>query len=96
MINLLNNSNLNGIIQIVASLFWVWHYGELLYLYHYKDVLFFFMYPNWTLVLFILMGLIGASIGLSVFLKKWKIKNGYFLLIGLFVIGLIIDLIVVS
>ena len=96
MINLLNNSTLNGIIQIVASLFWVWHFGELLYLYHYTDVLFFFMYPNWTLVLFILMGLIGALIGLSVFLKKRKIKNGYFLLIGLFVIGLIIDLIVVS
>jgi len=54
------------------------------------------MYPNWTLVLFILMGLMGALIGLSVFLKKRKIKNGYFLLIGLFVIGLIIDLILVS
>lgn len=96
MNKLLNSVSINGIIQIIASLFWVWHFGELLYLYHYTDILFYFMYPNWTLVLFILMGLIGASIGLSVFLKKRKIKNGYFLLIGLFVIGLIIDLIVVS
>ena len=96
MIKLLNNSSLNGIIQIIASLFWVWYFGELLYLYHYTDILFYFMYPNWTLILFISMGLIGVWVGLSVFLKKRKIKNGYFLLIGLFVIGLLIDLIVVS
>ena len=96
MNKLLNSTSINGIIQIVASLFWVWHFGELLYLYHYTDIAFLFMYPNWTLILFILMGLIGALIGLSVFLKKRKIKNGYFLLIGLFVIGLIINLIIVS
>tara|TARA_R100000306_G_C4344953_1_gene127179 strand:- start:188 stop:478 length:291 start_codon:yes stop_codon:yes gene_type:complete len=96
MNKLVNSSYLNGIIQIIVSLFWVWHFGELLYLYHYTDIAFLFMYPNWTLILFILMGLIGALIGLSVFLKKRKIKNGYFLLIGLFVIGLIINLIVVS
>ena len=96
MNKLLNSTSINGIIQIIASLFWVWHFGELLYLYHYTDIAFLFMYPNWTLILFILMGLIGALIGLSVFLKKRKIKNGYFLLIGLFVIGLIINLIIVS
>ncbi|WP_281847567.1 hypothetical protein [Olleya namhaensis] len=96
MNKLLNSTSINGIIQIIASLFWVRHFGELLYLYHYTDIAFLFMYPNWTLILFILMGLIGALIGLSVFLKKRKIKNGYFLLIGLFVIGLIINLIIVS
>ncbi|SEC78304.1 hypothetical protein SAMN04489761_3567 [Tenacibaculum sp. MAR_2009_124] len=96
MNKLLNSTSINGIIQVIVSLFWVLHFGELLYQYHYTDILFYFMYPNWTLVLFILMGLIGALIGLSVFLKKRKIKNGYFLLIGLFVFGLIIDLIVVS
>ncbi|WP_408031440.1 hypothetical protein [Tenacibaculum xiamenense] len=96
MDKLLNSKSINGIIQVIASLFWVWNFVELLYLYHYTDILFNFMYPNWTLVLFILMGLIGALIGSSVFLKKKKIKNGYFLLIGLFVIGLIINLIVVS
>jgi len=96
MIKSLNNSILNGIIQILASLFWVWHFGELLYQYHYTDILFCSMYPNWTLILFISMSLIGAWVGLSVFLKNRKIKNGYFIIIGLFVIGLIIDLIVVS
>ena len=81
---------------MLLSLFWVWHFGELLYLYHYTDILFLFMYPDWTLILFVLMGLIGFLIGLSVFLKKIKIKNGYFLLVGLFIIGLIIDIVVVS
>ncbi|WP_296312077.1 hypothetical protein [Winogradskyella sp. UBA3174] len=96
MAKLLQGSSFNGIIQMLLSLFWVWNYGELLYLYHYTDISFLFMYPNWTLILFILMGLIGALIGLSVFLKKRKIKNGYFLLIGLFILGLIINIVVLS
>lgn len=96
MNEIINNAKLNRIIQIMASLFWTCHFGELLYLYHYTDILFSFMYPNWTLTLFIFMSLIGVWIGLSVFLKKREIKNGYYLLIGLLVIGLIIDLIVVS
>ena len=95
MVKLFQSTFFNGIIQILLSLFWVWQFGELLYLYHYTDILFFFMYPNWTLILFILMGLIGFLVGLSVLSKKIKIKNGYFLLIGLFVVGLIIDIIVV-
>ena len=96
MVRLIQNSKLNGIIQIALSLFWVWHFGRLLYLYHFTDITFFFMYPNWTLILFIIMGLFGSVIGLLVFRKKIKIKTGYLTLIGLFVIGLTIDLIVVS
>jgi hypothetical protein len=96
MVKLFQSSSVNGIIQMCLSLFWVWHFGELLYLYHYTDILFFYMYPDWTLILFILMGMLGALIGLSVLLKKRKVKNGYYLLIGLFVVGLIIDIIVVS
>jgi hypothetical protein len=87
---------LNGIIQMLLSLYWVWHFGELLYLYHYTDIIFFLIYPNWTLILFILMGLIGFLVSLLVFLKKRKIKHGYLVLIGLFSIGLIIDIIVTS
>ena len=96
MVRFLQSTSFNGIVQMLLSLFWVWHFGELLYLYHYTDILFLFMYPDWTLILFVLMGLIGFLIGLSVFLKKIKIKNGYFLLVGLFIIGLIIDIVVVS
>ena len=96
MVRLIQNSKLNGIIQIALSLFWVWHFGRLFYLYHFTDITFFFMYTNWTLILFIIMGLFGSIIGLLVFREKIKIKTGYLTLIGLFVIGLTIDLIVVS
>lgn len=96
MVRLFQPPSLNGSIQMLLSLFWVWHFGELLYLYHYTDLLFYYMYPNWTLSLFIVMGLFGTLIGLSVFLKKIKIKNGYLLLIGLFVTRLILSIIVVS
>jgi hypothetical protein len=86
----------NGIIQILLSLYWVWHFGRLLYLYLFTDTLFSFMYPVWTLVLFILIAVLGITIGMSVLLGKRKIKTGYLQLTGLFVIGLIVNIIVVS
>jgi len=93
---LFQSSYFNGVIQMLLSLFWIWHFGALLYRYHYTAILFFLMYPNWTLIVFILMGLIGFLVGLLVFLNKRKTKHGYLVLIGLFVIGLVIDIVVTS
>ena len=90
------NSLINGIIQISLSIFWIWHYGILLYQYNYTDILFSFMYPSWTLILFILMGVLGIIIGLSVLSAKKKVKIGYFQISGLLIIGIIINLIVIA
>ena len=89
-------SIINGIIQILLSLYWIWHYGILLYYYSFTDILFAFMYPTWTLFLFILMGLLGIFIGVSVCVGKKKIKTGYFQIVGLLILGIIIDLIVLG
>jgi hypothetical protein len=89
-------SKINGILQIIMSTFWIYHYGILLYQYHFTDILFAFMYPNWTLILFIFMGILGIVIGSSVILGKKKIKTGYLQIFGLLIIGIIIDLIVLS
>ena len=83
-------------VQMLLSLYWVWHYGELYYLYHCTNMIFFFMYPDWALFLFMSMGMTGFFIGLSVFLRKTRIKKGYYLLFGLFFAGLIMDHIVVA
>lgn len=90
------NSLINGIIQILLSIFWIWQYGILLYQYNYTDILFNFMYPNWTLILYILMGVSGIIIGLSVLFAKKKIKTGYFQIFGLLIIGIVINLIIIA
>lgn len=90
------NSLINGIIQILLSIFWIWQYGILLYQYNYTDILFNFMYPNWTLILYILMGVLGIIIGLSVLFAKKKIKTGYFQIFGLLIIGIVINLIIIA
>jgi|TARA_R110000823_G_scaffold315640_1_gene448841 uncharacterized membrane protein len=54
------------------------------------------MYPSWTLILFILMGLLGIFIGVSVCIGKKKIKTGYLQIFGLLILGIIIDLIVLG
>lgn len=84
----------NGIVQILLSIIWIYNYATLLYQYHYTDILFAFMYPNWTLIFFILIGLLGILIGSYVILGKKKIKTGYLQILGLLIIGIITDLIV--
>ena len=90
------NSLINGIIQILLSIFWIWQYGILLYQYNYTDILFNFMHPNWTLILYILMGVSGIIIGLSVLFAKKKIKTGYFQIFRLLIIGIVINLIIIA
>jgi hypothetical protein len=91
-----NLTTLNGIIQIVLSLLWISHFGNLYYKYHFTDILFAFMLPDWTLILFMLMGILGIVIGLSVLFGKKKIKTGYFQIFGLLIVGIIIEMIVVA
>ena len=86
----------NGLIQIGISLYFAFMFVRLWYLYHYSSILFSFMYPDWVLVLFITMSLSGFGIGCLVISKKLKIKNGYFFLIGLWILGLMIQEIVMS
>ena len=93
MNSIVNYPALNGIIQIVASLYWAWHFVHLWYLYQYTDMLINLSYPNWLLALFVILSLRGVWGGLFVLLKKLKIKKGYAQLIGLLFFGLLIDLI---
>ncbi|PNW28709.1 hypothetical protein BKP44_07265 [Formosa algae] len=90
------NTIINGTVQILLSIFWIYHYAILLYQYHFTDILFAFMYPDWTLILFILMGVLGILTGAYVILGKKKIKTGYLQILGFLIIGIIIDLIVIS
>ena len=89
-------SKINGVIQILLSLYWLWHYGILLYYYNFSNILFAFMYPTWTLILFILMGLLGVYIGTTVFTMKRKYIRGYLQIFGLLIIGIIIDMVVIA
>lgn len=96
MVKLFQNSLFNGIIQIILSVLWIWHYGILLYYYNFTDILFAFIVPTWTIILFILMGILGIIIGISVCVGKQKIKKGYFQIFCLLIIGVLIDLIVIG
>ncbi len=95
MLKLLKSTSVNGIIQMLISLFSVWHHVDLFYQYRNSSVLFFFIIPDWALILIILTGLTGFWIGLSVYLENRKVKTGYLLLLGLFVLGFAIKTIAV-
>lgn len=96
MRTILNTAWFNGLIQILISLCWIWYFGRFMYLYHYTDLLFNFRYPDWILLLFLALGLLGVYVGITVLLKKRKVRTGYLLLVALLVVGLLFDLLVTS
>ncbi|RXG26240.1 hypothetical protein DSM02_234 [Leeuwenhoekiella polynyae] len=91
MNSIVNYPALNGIIQIVASLYWAWHFVHLWYLYQYTDMLINFEVPK----------LVTRAICNTEFTRclGWvirfieEIKKRYAQLIGLLFFGLLIDLI---
>lgn len=93
---MLQKTTVHAFIQIFISLYWVYLYAKLWYLYRFSSMIFVFMYPTRELSLFILMGLIGGYLGLLVYLKKREIRSTYLLLFYLFLLGVLIDVVVVS
>jgi len=86
-----NKYIIHGIAQIGFSAFWLWHFGKLFYLYHFTEFVFFFMYPDWLLSIYTLLSIIGIFIGYFVCLRKIKLKSGYFIILGLLILGFILD-----
>ena len=96
MRTILNSAWFNGLIQILISSCWIWYFGRLMYLYHYTDLLFNFRYPDWILLLLLALGLPGVYVGITVLLKKRKVRTGYLILVALMVVGLIENLLSIA
>ena len=84
---------INGIIQIVISVVFIYFHAELFYGYNYSGKLYLFMIPNWILILNMLLGIIGIFIGVKTYkgtLTTWK---GYLWLIAILISGSSLDII---
>jgi len=72
-----SNPRINGIIQIVISVGFIYFHGDLLYGYNFTSTLYLVMIPNWILIFNIAIGIVGLLIGLKTFKGKLKIWKGY-------------------
>lgn len=84
---------INGLIQIVFSMYWIWENGLRLYQQKSLSILFIVMFPDWMLVLNIVFGTIGLHIGVLTLRSKVSLVKGYTLIFTLFIIGFIIKMI---
>ena len=78
------------IIILIVNLIWTGNWIWLFYSYHFTDKLWLFMYPDWILVLNIIFGLIGISIGVSLIKGKIVIKKAILIEIPKFIVGFVI------
>jgi len=83
----INWNLITGQIILIINSYWIWDNLYLLYLYHYSSILFFIMFPDWTLILNAILGLIGIVISIKVIRKKMKIMQGILIDLLILLIG---------
>jgi hypothetical protein len=72
---MLNKNSIIGIIVMIFNLIWTGHWIWLLYCYHFTDILWFYIYPNWIIIIHIIIGMIGFIIGIKLVQDKIAIKK---------------------
>lgn len=64
-----------GIIILIVNVIWTGHWIWVFYGYHFTNILWFYMYPDWILILNMIIGLIGIAIGIQLIKDKIVIKK---------------------
>ena len=77
---------------MILSVYWIYEMISLFYKYHYTDILFAFMYPNWVLILNVLLSLINLYFGIKLLLNESSIKRSYLTMFILIVTGGLINI----
>ncbi len=66
-----------GLILALLGLYWIALNIELLYNYHFNNLLYNFMYPDWVLVVDIILGATTFILGIKVIGRTMNILNAY-------------------
>ena len=81
-----------GLIQILLSVYWIYQMVSLYYKYHYTDILFGFMYANWLLFLNIILSTINLYFGIKLMNGKISNQRSYLTMLALIIIGGLINI----
>ena len=87
---MITNSKIYSTLLIGYGIFWVWVHASTLYKYHFPESIYVRLYPDWVLILNILLGLLGIGIGARLIIKVSKTHNLLLLVLILFVITAIL------
>ena len=79
-----------GIIILIINIIWTGEWIWLFYGYHFSGRLWLFMFPDCILILNIIFGLIGITIGTKLMKGKIMIKNALLIEISKFIVGFLI------
>lgn len=80
-----SKNNIIGIIILIVNVIWTGHWIWLFYGYHFTEILWFYMYPDWILILNMIIGLIGITIGIRLIMNKIVIKKAIMIEISIMI-----------
>ncbi len=91
------NHKIAGGFQLLLSSIWVFRNLSIIYDYRtHPEILRLFWIPEWILFIQAIIGFVGIIIGVFVFQKKMKVKNGYLIFVLTWLIGFGAEFILIS
>lgn len=93
-VKVLSSYKLHGLIQFMISLLWIYPNGDQLYHQHYGSILYLVMFPDWTLIMNILFGILGIFFSWKVFNNRMNLGYGYLFIFLLLTLSIIVPLII--
>ena len=83
----MSNNIIHGLIQVVIPCFWLYQNISPFMRYQNPDINFFMRYPDWVMIIKIILGVTAVAVGIGVILKKLPVKLGYILSLGMVIFG---------
>ena len=84
----LNKTNLIvGIILIIINVLWTSNFAYFFFAYRLKNVLWLVMYPDWVLIVNILIGIIGIVLGVLLMKNQLKLRTCLLIDIPILILG---------
>jgi len=83
-----------GSIMLIINFLWTAEFIYLFYGYHFTGKLWLYMYPDWVLILNLIIGLIGIFLSVYLIISKIGIKKALIIDIPILIIGLLISYII--
>lgn len=92
ILELLTHRRLHGSIQSIISGYFVIHFAHLWYNYHFTDILYYGMYPDWAMMVFMLLGILGILTGVRVFIGELRLGISYVLQLCYLLAGVVLHI----
>ena len=92
IVNVFTDHQFHGCIQIMLSGYFTLYFGQLWYNYHFTDIQYYGMFPDWSMMILMILSIVGVITGISVFFDKLRKGVAYLFQLCYLCLGVVLHI----